>query len=291
MHLAYIDDSGSDAQNSIVIVGAVIVHDRDFWRIDSNVGAIAEAMLPPDRLGEFEEFKAAELFGGYGFFHGVPEADRHNLIWALLSTVAKRKIPFIYAAVDKKALAGSVFSSSNPVDVAFQVCACGVGDWMNDRYRRAVKALPDQGQFSTEVGKELIENPFMLIADDTDDKKLKETLRKSFRSLRPRSHDMKYPLIAPLEMCHDDMFFGDSKSSIGLQLVDVCAHIMLRRLRDGIQDRFFDKVAPHARSARPEPFWSQCAHIMRMHDAVPDVSEIFGVAEPSEPKEPAEDQQ
>jgi hypothetical protein len=100
MHVAYLDDSGSDKQCPLVVFGGVVVRPEQFWKMDLRVGIIPEVMMPPDKCDQFEEFHAAELFGGYGAFKEVSEEKRHSAIRALLATLDRFDIPFIYAAVD-----------------------------------------------------------------------------------------------------------------------------------------------------------------------------------------------
>lgn len=69
-----------------------------------------------------------------------------------------------------------------------------------------------------------------------------------------------------LWLSHDDLYFGDSKSSIGIQIADLCCHVLLRYFRDGIQDEFLNLIAPNLRCAKPEPYWSQCNHVLRSHE-------------------------
>lgn len=254
MHLVYLDDSGSDNPSPVVVVGAIAVSDAVFWKLDFRCGSIVESLVPEDKRDDFEEFKAADLFGGYGSFHGVSPEERHKVIRALLGSLPRFNVRFFYAAVDKAALKRSAFASSQAIDVAFRICACGVSDWVS----RPV--LGENG--------EVVSNPnqFMLIADDTDDKTLKQMLRSSFRVLRPKKHQDMELADSRMWLCHDEMYFGDSKSSIGIQIADLCSHIMLRRLRDGIQDEFFQALSPYAQSARPSPYWEQCSSLMMVHE-------------------------
>jgi hypothetical protein len=164
----------------------------------------------------------------------------------------------------KAALDASAFGSSLPLDVAFRVCACAVQDWVaEDVLSHAGRPTDDWA-----ISKVLMENPFLMIADDSDDKALKYALRKSFRALRPPSHRKEWET-ARLSLSLDDIYFGDSKSSVGIQLADICAHVMLRRFRDGIQDEFFRIVDPHAVCAKAEPYWTQCQHVLRSHESGP----------------------
>lgn len=171
MHLVYLDDSGSDKGNQVLIAGGVMLDDVDFWKIDLRSSVIVEALIPPEKLDDFEEFRAAELFGGYGVFHGVDEERRHSVIRAVLNLVSKFKLPVIYAAVSKKDLETSAFGSSLPIDVAFRVCLCGIQDMVSER-------VPYAESTADRINR-LAEHSFLVIADDTDDKAVKNALKKS----------------------------------------------------------------------------------------------------------------
>jgi hypothetical protein len=69
----------------------------------------------------------------------------------------------------------------------------------------------------------------ILIADDCQ-KDIKNTLRKSFRQLRNKIRPLNYAL-GKLVHVHDDMYFGSSKDSIGIQLADLCGYFIANILR------------------------------------------------------------
>ena len=64
---------------------------------------------------------------------------------------------------------------------------------------------------------------------DNGDKGVKEAMLKSFHLFRNRA--ISSPLVrGVLEHLHDDMYFGDSKFSKGIQLADICTLIIRRHL-------------------------------------------------------------
>jgi hypothetical protein len=65
---------------------------------------------------------------------------------------------------------------------------------------------------------------------------------------------------------HDDMYFGDSRESVGLQVVDLCSFFMLRKLR-GIDDpTFYMFMKDTAICAKPQPEWDLYKHVANCHD-------------------------
>lgn len=259
MHLAYLDDSGSDSPNPIAVFGGVIIEDKQFQRIETHVGALVELLIPNEKLEDFDEFHAAQLFGGFGIFHGIDQELRYETISHLLRIVAQYQLPYVYAAVDKAALLSSPFRSSAPVDVAFNMCALGVDQWLRGVPPPAVPHTPYGGS----------EALCVMVVDDTDDKNLKQMLKRSFRSLRKRMH---VPVAKMSEnrlwYVHDDMYFGDSKDSVGIQIADVCNYFMMRKLRGEDDGEFYEAIKPSAICAQVEPEYSQCAHFLKQHDPV-----------------------
>jgi hypothetical protein len=66
VHLAYLDDSGSDKESPIVVFGGVVIPDMAFSVIEHTVGWVVEHLIPEGRVDSFEEFHAAHLYWGEG---------------------------------------------------------------------------------------------------------------------------------------------------------------------------------------------------------------------------------
>ena len=236
MHLAYLDDSGTrDKKSPFQVVTAVIVEDKRFAEMEFIHGAAVEAIVPKEKLDVFEEFHAWELYGGYGVFEGVPQPLRFNVIKALLEVLTLSKIPIVYGAVDKLKLEKLVYGSANPVDVCFRTCMQGVHKWVR------------QPQFP---GNDLA----LLIVDDYEDKELKKTLRRSFRQLRTNAREPEYTLQAIWHL-HDEMYFGNSKDSIGIQIADLCGYFISKHLRgsDPAAEGFYEIIKDRIFHSKVEP--------------------------------------
>ena len=239
VHLAYVDDTCSDKKSPIVVMGAVLIHDLFFSELEIRAGMIVEQLIPPDRLDDFKEFHAFELYGGDGVFEGIDETVRREAMSRLLHQVDSFNCPFIYSAVDKKKLIPHAFGTAEPLDVAFRMCVLQIDHWLRGR------------------GNDTSCGPAIVICDDTRDTKLKETLRASFRKIRPK-------IMPPWEFgragvgnIHDDMYFGSSKESIGIQLADVCTWVIQRSLRKGDVDDLYEEIAKHTICSKVEPEWKQ----------------------------------
>ncbi|MCU1310358.1 MAG: hypothetical protein JWO20_1483 [Candidatus Angelobacter sp.] len=239
MHLAYLDDSGGSDKNApIVTVGILMIPHQYFTRLEAIAGFAIGNLLPPERLESFERFHAFELFGGTGNFAGIDRDLRHRTMRFLLEQIKIGKFPFVYSAVDRQELKGGLLGSANPVDLAFRMCL----------YKVEHILLKEK---DTEDGIAL------LICDDCDDSKVKKEMRQSFRILRPKVAPPIW-LSGALKRIHDDIYFGSSRDSIGLQMSDLCTWVMNRRFMGSPDaDQFFEIVKDQVVCADIEPTFSQ----------------------------------
>jgi hypothetical protein len=261
VHLAYLDESGTDGHSPIVIFGAVIIFPDKFGHLEGLHCAAIQQIIPVDQTEKFQEFHASELFQGEGPFQGIDKEKRFDAIRVLLTALQGEKFPYVYAAVDRAKLEQSPMGSARALDVAFRVCALGIEDWAQSHH----KQHPDFPKSILLDYTDLC----LFILDDTTDTLLKKQLRSSYRQLRAA-----HPYI-PLSMkdnrlwhAHDDMYFGDSHDSVGIQMVDLCNYFMWRHLlkKDGGEE-FYEMFAGQAICAKPEPEWSTYRKLFVTHDS------------------------
>jgi hypothetical protein len=88
-----------------------------------------QQILPIERIDNFKEFHASELYLGTGLFDGIDEPKRFTAIQVLLTAVKVQNLHYIYAAADRKKLSQSPFGSGKPLNSAFHMCLLGVEDW------------------------------------------------------------------------------------------------------------------------------------------------------------------
>jgi hypothetical protein len=236
MFLAYLDDSGTRQKDKtkFQVLTAVLINDPAFFDIEREIGATIGGLLPPDRFEKFEEFHAWELYGGYGVFEGIDQHIRFAAIEKLLFLVRNYRLPVIYGAVNTKALADKPYASASPIDIAFRICAEGISAWIAENV-------------ASKIGNELA----ILIADDSDNK-TKSALRQSFRQMRrqirPPEHNPRLWYVL------DDMYFGSSKDSVGIQLADLCAYFIAKHLEGDVAiDGFYQIIAQQISNSRVEP--------------------------------------
>jgi hypothetical protein len=86
-----------------------------------------QQILPVDKIDEFKEFHASEIYNGRGVFGGIDETKRLRAIHVL--AVRMDDLPFICAAIDQKKFASSPFCTANPLLTAVHPCLLGIEDW------------------------------------------------------------------------------------------------------------------------------------------------------------------
>lgn len=245
MYLAYLDDSDTKQKASKwQVMSAVIVKDCEFAELEITMGVLAQILLA-GKIDLFTEFHACELFGGHGVFEGIDQAKRFHIIGALLDCLKESKSPVVYGAVDLVRLNKMVYGSADPLDIAFRICAKGVDDWIgktvDERFKHYKEHKEDFGE--NPASHLLSENMAILIADDCDSK-TKASIQGSFRKMR--THHRRTGEKSKLRRLHDDMYFGDSKYSIGIQMADLCSYFIARHLDgDAASEGFYKLIEPH----------------------------------------------
>lgn len=245
VHLAYLDDSDTKSKTcKWQVMSGVVLEDRNFKLVERGMYNIQQKLVPVEKLDSFEEFHACELYGGYGVFADIDQGTRFEAITRLLQLIEIGDISVVYGAVDMNSLQKEVYASADPLDISFRICAKGIESWIA---KHIVSQKPEVFQPNIAITEEMVtrwlEELVILIADDCD-KKVRDSLQKSFRNLRP--HPRQKRESAPLFHFHDDMYFGDSRYSLGIQLADLCSYFIARHLAgDAVIEGFYKMIEPH----------------------------------------------
>jgi hypothetical protein len=235
MYLAYMDDTGTGNKvERFQVMTAVIVADGFFHAAQSRaIGGLA-AYIPEDKADEFwqkfEEFKGWQLFGGYGPFDGINQETRFGIIEYLLNLVSEFKMPIVYGAVEKEKLRKKSYGSALPLDMCFRICMDGIAEEMQRDFRH---------DFA------------LLVADNSnaDAKRLRESFYEFRRGMKREGRE---PF--PTPHLHDDMYFGDSKYSIGIQLADLCGYFISKHLEGNpAGEGFYNLIKDRIVYSRVEP--------------------------------------
>ncbi len=253
MHLAYLDDSDTkQKKKKWQVLSAVVIEDHQFPRLEVVLDFVREDLIPPEKIDEFEEFHACELYGGYGVFEGIDQDKRFDAIRLLLTNLKLTKASVIYGAVDLVAMQSNIYGSAEPLDVAFRTCIKGVRECVRDAMESsigpAVAACEDADAkakaYQAAMKAQFLERLAILIIDDFPDRKLKELLSRSFRGMRGKN----------FSHFHDDVYFGDSRYSIGIQMADLCSYFIARHLEgDEETEPFYEMIKPYLAFSETHP--------------------------------------
>ncbi len=216
MFLAYMDDSGTgDKAKPFQLMTAVIIPDLFFQSAEILSFSSLAAKIPSEKAEvfweNFEEFKAWQLYGGHGPFDGIEQSIRFSIIEFMLRMVKDFSLPVVYGALEKAKFRKLVYGSASPLDVCFRICMKGVE-------KLVAQSRPDT--FA------------LLIVDESN--KERKAIRDSFYEYRER-----LPAMTDLPRFHDDMYFGDSRFSIGIQLADLCGYFVAKHLEKSVDGEAF----------------------------------------------------
>jgi len=224
MYLSYIDDScrTDRKKQTFLAAAAVLIHDKIWEAIEPSFGRCIKELLPEELLENFQEFKACDLYNGKGVFEAIDQSKRFQAIETLLSIIRDQRLIIAYGGVDIKLLERLPTGSANPIDVAFRLVLDGI-----DGIVAAQQDECDRQELA------------LVITDDREtEKATKAQLRKSYRQYRSISRPPEWKSGSCPHLL-DDLFFGDSKESLGLQLADLSAYFIGKHLEGDKQSLGF----------------------------------------------------
>ena len=98
----------------------------------------------------------------------------------------------------------------------------------------------------------------LIVMDETKDGALKNQLKRSFNAVRGRLSTL-HETGRRLWHIHDDMYFGDSRDSVGIQIADLCNYFVARKLKMRMVDteNFYDIFSERVVCSKAEPEWTQ----------------------------------
>jgi hypothetical protein len=249
VHLAYLDDSDTrQKRHKWQVMAGVVMEDRSFKLAEIGMSVAQDHLgLSPEQLENFQEFHACELYGGYGFFEKVEQERRFDALSGLLAIIKMLDLGIVYGAVNLEELKKTLYSSADPLDICFRICIKGIASWTEDKTNKQVIAKMGDDYSIESMTPLVLESIYsdltMLVLDECSDKKQRETLHRSFREIRSQRKPGDSSMLTSL---HDDMYFGDSRYSLGIQIADACSYFIARHL-DGDEETesFYNIIAPH----------------------------------------------
>jgi hypothetical protein len=203
VHLVYLDDSATES--GIQLMGSVIVPEAEFMQIENYLAYLIDELVPEELRDQFE-FHASAMVSGKSPFDKLPHDDALKIIENCLTIVENSSIAFVYAGVDMNALRSGIYATAQPVDITFRRCISGIAGWFHENP-------------TSEIG--------MFICDKPSNDGVRQNLQKAFHAYRRRLRSATHER-GLLQFVHDDMYFGDSAYSVGLQLADICTYVIQR---------------------------------------------------------------
>jgi hypothetical protein len=274
VHLAYLDDSATKFNHvKWQVMSGVIIEDKNFKLTEAGLAIVPELLMPVEKLPQFEEFHACQLYHGHGVFEGIDQEVRFDAIGRLLGTLELGELSVVYGAVNLAKLQEEIYASADPLDISFRICIKGLQEWgVRDINNRITTKLGEDMQNYTlermtpHVVDGILEELVILIVDECD-KKVRETLHHSYRALRPPRNLVKENAFSNF---HDDMYFGDSRYSVGIQLADLCSYFIARHLAgDPETESFYEMIQPRV-------------VFSRVHPALPETNRLAEMVTPQE---------
>ncbi len=232
MYLAYLDDSDV-YDKRVQVVGGIILKDEDFGTLENVLGSVIEDNVPEERRESFE-FHASDLFNCRGAFTNLRREGALEILTQCVNMVRALEIPIIYGAVDIDRHRETIAGNAHPISVGFRICAEAVESWLKE------KAPSDLA---------------VLVFDDTKKVEVKQAVQTAFRDCRKRvkgifSRDTR----GLLGHVHDDLYFGDSSYSFGIQAADVCTYFISRHLNERKDtEHVYDLLKPNIFKCRTVP--------------------------------------
>jgi hypothetical protein len=221
MYLGYVDDSGStgnnldDGQAPFQVIGGPIIDEESYPPIQTILAINIEELVPPEQWDSFE-FHAVDLFHARKPFDVLGQEKCWSLLATALGCVRKFKLPVLYGAIDKENLKSKIFRTAKPVDMAFRLYLQALEEWFEAIYDPAKQV--DHASW-----------PHALVIADDSRKDMRNDLERGFRDAVKKGKAGQWPKGLGLNV-FDDLYFGNSKNSIGLQLADICVYVVARHL-------------------------------------------------------------
>ncbi len=210
MHLIYLDESGNtgvdlnEPKQPVFVLGALLVPEGEWLPLETALTALVERFVPAPRPIGFE-LHATELINPRGHFRQFPVQQRLDFFREILQVAAQHQLRFVYRAIVKKRFAR----------------------WLENTFGPGVLINPHVAAFSLvaqviqEHLKSLPGSPLGIFISD-DNREVAPDVEKSIRILRRDSSTLRLGQII------EKGFFIDSRTSLPLQLCDLCTYAARR---------------------------------------------------------------
>jgi len=209
--MIYLDESGNtgvdlaNVHQPVFVLGALCVPEERWLRLETDLTSLGDRFFPAARPDDFE-LHATELINPRGYFRQYSIAHRLDFYREALNVAAQHQLRFVYRSIVKKNFARWLTN------------AFGAGVLINPH----VAAFALVAQVIQEHLKSLPGAPLgIFIADDN--REVSPDVEKSIRILRSDPSKLRLGQII------EKGFFIDSRTSLPLQLCDLCTYAARRR--------------------------------------------------------------
>lgn len=216
VYIGYVDDAGStgtqleDCQALFQVVGGPIVDVDLYTGIEDILAMHMQGIVPENEWDAFE-FHSCDMFHAQGPFAKLGQEKCRQLLQGAMEVISVLDCPILYGAVDKVKLKHQLYRSANPIDIAFRLYLESLEKWFDAK--SSAEAKIGQG---------------MLILDQSR-KDIRHFIEATFREKRKRPKPQEDRRGISLYLL-DDVYFGDSKNSVGVQMADICVYFISRHL-------------------------------------------------------------
>ena len=239
VRMVYLDESGISTGEPYLVVSGTIIHADKQWKaVEKYLHDMRDELTPPN-LRKDCIFHATDLFHGTKKFHRDrwPKERRFAILDELVSIPAKFDLPLICGFVRKCEFRERLRVHNltlprslavNAQAVAFTISALAANSWMEVKSERDEVAL--------------------LIAEDNKEARAAMKSMINFNRDPANMHllDESSHRYLPLTRIVDTAHFAEKLDSSPLQIADVCAFSIMRRLRRGDDcQRFYAPLEPN----------------------------------------------
>lgn len=240
VHVAYMDESGTDPKEPLLVQAAIIAHgDKQLAPLRDCLHEVVEKHIPKKHRTKFF-FHAAEIYGGGGknsIFRDRaewPDERRFSILDDLLAIPAKIGLPLCVGITNKDDFrkTRNIYGRSQiEITVGMHAmaiiqCEIGIELWMRNN----------------------TENEFIhVVAEDNND--VRNAAREAHLYLKDgeslAQERVANSSVFPFVRIIDELFFASKAGCNALQVADVCAWACRRELKNVPgSKRFYDPISP-----------------------------------------------
>lgn len=240
LRVVYSDESGiGDDSQPITVVTAILLNlDSQWFPISTELTALLRRVPRKLLYGEERELKGSLLFKGFrGKIRGVPKHQAGEILEDILLIAARNRAQIFYGAIDRQGYKAflnnfSIERVQTDEEAALDECLKRLDGYAETAFpNERILWIADRCGYEKSMKSGLAHFQFLQVVDSETLIKLSggKLAGRAIRAPRP-SHVV------------DTIYFGDSKESLALQLVDVCCATITQSLLGTEDGRAFYRI-------------------------------------------------